>query len=906
MHVYADGSRVFIDGNLIVDNSGYHGTQQKTGAVRLWAGYHSVVIDYFVGPAMDSFGKAQVTVQYSGPDTGGDVMVLPATHDEALQADSVTDTDVEVDYVPGWWGGYYFVGQYMAPVIATGASGPVVDVASLQPNVTSISADINFGSVGSFYALSDKFPRDPSASFAAKWIGNIQIHTPGLYTFSTTSDDGSRLWINNQMIVDNGGFHGSQKKSNQLHLTPGYHSIVADYFQARGGAVMVVTYSGADTNNRETLVKAVHDADLDNSTALQPIEPPEDPEWAEGFWGQFFYPPLGLGVNGPNVDVATLTPSLATAIPAVNQLAYVTSNDHSTISVTAQSVNPAAAFCSGTGGSVTSCDQCNTGECFSPAAALGNRDVASKACWNPQGAPPNYDDFHVILDAGQLVQVKAILWANSGDTIHDPAWMRVYASGDGGSWTQVAHLDMSALRGSKDEAVLPLPESLSRAARFWKLNPGGLQHQPVPRIMGVCDTPDCAAMPMLSGAWAVGEKPAEDFPVNGFAAKFMGSLQIQTAGWYTFYLSSRDGARLYVDDVKMVDSYATKGGFRKPSREMFLSAGYHALVADMWKAKDSAGEGTFLEPAIFRQSASVSLEYKGVDTYDEIRVVQGVHDPVLEEETPASGEATAAALRVATLMQKDRVELASAATRGKELAADVSRLRAQENQLRQREDLERSIGSLEERAAEALRAAPLAHSKALSAVARNGPLAKPKQLVLQAHQATARGRGVRGIGVREGVKKLVWPTYRDSGNYYDVVGGAVGSRGGEKSRSAVLDTERRWGWVKRSLEGRGTRARGVEGDGRNEGGEYEAGYAAGFRAVQRQARKGSDRVSGEEARPAVASALSAPATVPSPSLAVKPLHSRGTVGATDVHRTKQGIKTRSTAEEWREALTGHA
>ena len=93
--MYADGSRVFIDGNLIVDNSGYHGTQQKTGAVRLWAGYHSVVIDYFVGPAMDSFGKAQVTVQYSGPDTGGDVLVLPATHDVALQADSVIDTDVE-------------------------------------------------------------------------------------------------------------------------------------------------------------------------------------------------------------------------------------------------------------------------------------------------------------------------------------------------------------------------------------------------------------------------------------------------------------------------------------------------------------------------------------------------------------------------------------------------------------------------------------------------------------------------------------------------------------------------------------------------------------------------------------------------------------------------------------------
>jgi hypothetical protein len=61
--------------------------------------------------------------------------------------------------------------------------------------------------------ISERVPRD--GNFAAKWIGNIEIKTAGLYTFSTTSDDGSRLWINNQMVVDNGGYHAAQTKSGR-------------------------------------------------------------------------------------------------------------------------------------------------------------------------------------------------------------------------------------------------------------------------------------------------------------------------------------------------------------------------------------------------------------------------------------------------------------------------------------------------------------------------------------------------------------------------------------------------------------------------------------------------------------------------------------------------------------------
>jgi len=39
--------------------------------------------------------------------------------------------------------------------------------------------------------------------------GYLNFPTPGDYTIGTYSDDGSLVWINDQLIVDNDGFHGS-------------------------------------------------------------------------------------------------------------------------------------------------------------------------------------------------------------------------------------------------------------------------------------------------------------------------------------------------------------------------------------------------------------------------------------------------------------------------------------------------------------------------------------------------------------------------------------------------------------------------------------------------------------------------------------------------------------------------
>ena len=76
-----------------------------------------------------------------------------------------------------------------------------------------------------------------------QFISNLKIDKAGKYTFYINSNDGSRLFIDDKMIIDNDSEHGARELSNEVELTEGMHSIRADYFQAGGGKVLSVSYS---------------------------------------------------------------------------------------------------------------------------------------------------------------------------------------------------------------------------------------------------------------------------------------------------------------------------------------------------------------------------------------------------------------------------------------------------------------------------------------------------------------------------------------------------------------------------------------------------------------------------------------------------------------------------------------
>jgi len=73
--VSSDGSRVEIDGVVVVENDGIHGTRTVTGpVVSLSSGPKRIIVKYF-----EYDGSQTLTVRYKGPDTDGSTVTIPAT-----------------------------------------------------------------------------------------------------------------------------------------------------------------------------------------------------------------------------------------------------------------------------------------------------------------------------------------------------------------------------------------------------------------------------------------------------------------------------------------------------------------------------------------------------------------------------------------------------------------------------------------------------------------------------------------------------------------------------------------------------------------------------------------------------------------------------------------------------------
>ena len=81
--------------------------------------------------------------------------------------------------------------------------------------------------------------------------GYIVINNPGIYEFQTTSDDGSRLFINSELIVDNDGLHSRKTMAGVMNLKKKRYKIVVEYFERGGQEVLDVKWKGPGFEWRE-------------------------------------------------------------------------------------------------------------------------------------------------------------------------------------------------------------------------------------------------------------------------------------------------------------------------------------------------------------------------------------------------------------------------------------------------------------------------------------------------------------------------------------------------------------------------------------------------------------------------------------------------------------------------------
>lgn len=94
------------------------------------------------------------------------------------------------------------------------------------PNVDKRMSTVNWTATGDF-VIGDYF--------VSEVTGNITAPTAGTYAFRLTSDDGSRLRIDNTVVIDHDGLHGPTAKTGSIALTQGYHALRIDHFDNTAG-----------------------------------------------------------------------------------------------------------------------------------------------------------------------------------------------------------------------------------------------------------------------------------------------------------------------------------------------------------------------------------------------------------------------------------------------------------------------------------------------------------------------------------------------------------------------------------------------------------------------------------------------------------------------------------------------
>jgi len=209
-----DGSRLYLDGKLVVDNGGLHAMEEKSGETELKTGEHELKVEYFEN-------EVDAGCKFSWQPPGKDKEIVPTSvlsppgSAEAPVADAAGKS--------GLSGEYYALDDALEdfPTIA----------ADKKPTVKRVDKDINVDST------TEAWPGTQLVDhFYIRWTGKLRAPKDGNYTFFLESDDGSRLYLDGKLVVDNGGLHGMEEKSGEAELKAGDHDLKVEFFENDGDA----------------------------------------------------------------------------------------------------------------------------------------------------------------------------------------------------------------------------------------------------------------------------------------------------------------------------------------------------------------------------------------------------------------------------------------------------------------------------------------------------------------------------------------------------------------------------------------------------------------------------------------------------------------------------------------------
>lgn len=198
-----DGVRLWVNGVLLVDKWWNHPPQQDQGTLSLLAGReYDLRMELY-----ENTGEAVARLVWSSASQPAEV--VPTSQ---LTPAASRSTGVRAEYFDG--------------LDFSGARATRVDAR--------IDFDWNIGA---------PLPSMGVDEFSVRWSGAMLAPFSETYTFTATSDDGVRLWIDDALVIDDWNDHPRHDKSESMALVAGRHALRMEFYENTGEAVAQLSWS---------------------------------------------------------------------------------------------------------------------------------------------------------------------------------------------------------------------------------------------------------------------------------------------------------------------------------------------------------------------------------------------------------------------------------------------------------------------------------------------------------------------------------------------------------------------------------------------------------------------------------------------------------------------------------------
>ena len=167
----------------------------------------------------------------NAPDTSAPATSAPATRTPSTDAPATSSPATSTPVLPPLPG--TTPGMQVSLYKASSKLTDFPDFNALMPQFRAVTERVNYRN-RHWRAIDDSLRND----FAATLTGFLDVKVAGEYTLHLTSDDGSRLWLDNEKKIENGGVHTKHTESATLTLSVGAHPLTIHFFERNRKAIL--------------------------------------------------------------------------------------------------------------------------------------------------------------------------------------------------------------------------------------------------------------------------------------------------------------------------------------------------------------------------------------------------------------------------------------------------------------------------------------------------------------------------------------------------------------------------------------------------------------------------------------------------------------------------------------------